>query len=53
MHYNKEWDTTEIKSNIYLYIMCLEYAVVQWLRYCATNRKVTGSPSDGVIGVFH
>jgi hypothetical protein len=23
--------------------------VVQWLRYCATNRKVAGSIPDGVI----
>jgi hypothetical protein len=27
-------------------------AVAQWLRYCATNRKVTGSIPDGVIGIF-
>jgi len=24
-----------------------------WLRHCATNRKVTGSVSDGVTGIFH
>ena len=28
-------------------------AVAQWLRCCATNRKVTGSIPDGVIGIFH
>ena len=28
-------------------------AVVQWLRRCATNRKVAGSIPDGVIGIFH
>ena len=28
-------------------------AVAQWLRYCATNRKVDDSISDGVIGIFH
>jgi hypothetical protein len=28
-------------------------AVAQWLRYCATNRKVVGSIPDGVIGIFH
>jgi hypothetical protein len=28
-------------------------AVAQWLRYCATNQKVAGSISDGVIGIFH
>jgi hypothetical protein len=26
--------------------------VAQWLRYCATNRKVAGSIRDGVIGIF-
>jgi hypothetical protein len=29
------------------------HAVVQWLRHCATNRKVAGSIPDGVIGIFH
>ena len=28
-------------------------AVAQWLRGCATNRKVAGSIPDGVIGIFH
>jgi hypothetical protein len=28
-------------------------AVAQWLRYCATNRKVAGSIPDGVIEIFH
>jgi hypothetical protein len=27
--------------------------VAQWLRYCAINRKVTGSIPDGVTGIFH
>jgi len=27
-------------------------AVAQWLRRCATNRKVAGSIPDGVIGLF-
>jgi hypothetical protein len=26
--------------------------VAQWLRFCATNRKVAGSIPDGVIGFF-
>ena len=26
--------------------------VGQWLRHCATNRKVAGSIPDGVIGIF-
>jgi hypothetical protein len=25
----------------------------QWLRYCATNRKVAGSIPDGIIGILH
>jgi len=28
-------------------------AVAQWLRCCATNRKVAGSIPSGVIGHFH
>ena len=28
-------------------------AVSQWLRCCATNRKVTDSIPDGVIGIFY
>jgi hypothetical protein len=28
-------------------------AVAQWLRCCATNRKVAGSIPDGVNGIFH
>ena len=28
-------------------------AVAQWLRCCATNRKVAGWTSNGVIGIFH
>ena len=28
-------------------------AVAQWLRCCATNRKVAGSIPDGVNGNFH
>jgi len=28
-------------------------AVAQWLRCCATNRKVAGSILAGVIGIFN
>jgi len=34
-----------------LYVLC-GTAVAQWLRCCATNRKVAGSIPDGVIGSF-
>ena len=43
----------------YLFLFCewsywfLGTAVAQWLRHCATNRKVAGSIPDGVIGIFH
>jgi hypothetical protein len=29
------------------------HAVVQWLRYCAINRKVAGLIPEGVIEIFH
>ena len=28
-------------------------AVAQWLKRCATNRKIAGSIPGGVIGIFH
>ena len=39
---------------IYSNISCYRVtAVAQWLRCCATNRKVAGSIPDGVLEVFH
>jgi hypothetical protein len=41
---------------VYIYIYIYIYAttaVAQWLRYCATSRKVAGLIPDGVIGIFH
>ena len=38
-------------SNIF--VSSVGTAVAQWLRCCATNRKVAGSIPDGVIGIFH
>jgi hypothetical protein len=35
--------------NIYCSTYVLGHAVAQWLRHCATNRKVAGSIPDGVI----
>ena len=37
----------------YLLTFTTVTAVAQWLRYCATNRKVAGSIPAGVIGIFH
>jgi hypothetical protein len=51
---------TNSKIALALLLECLSYRiqwgpllVAQWLRYCATNRKVAGSIPDGVIGIFH
>ena len=34
-------------------LLTLGTAVAQWLRSCATNRRVVGSIQDGVFGIFH
>jgi len=31
----------------------IRHVVAQWLRCCATNRKVAGLIPAGVIGIFH
>ena len=36
----------------HLYLMSQATAVAQWLRFCATNRKVTGSIEAGVTVFF-
>ena len=44
---------SELRWGIYF---CREYcgaAVAQWLRYCATNRKVAGSIPAGITGIFY
>ena len=38
---------------IFIYMEIWGTAVAQWLRHCATNRKVAGSVPDDVIGIFH
>jgi hypothetical protein len=47
----------QVYSAVYIFIYFITMfkgtAVAQWLRYCATNRKVAGSIPDGVIGIFH
>ena len=46
----------ERTSTVTLYVQCQPFyfiAVAQWLRCCATNRKVAGSIPDGVIAIFH
>jgi len=34
-------------------IEIMRAALAEWLRRCATNRKVAGSIPDGVIGIFN
>jgi hypothetical protein len=45
----------QCRSSLFLICFCncqAETAVAQWLRYCATNRKVAGSIPEGVIGII-
>jgi hypothetical protein len=44
---------TQLHFNKYIVYQRGPLMVAQWLRYCATNRKVAGSIPDGVIGIFH
>jgi len=45
---------TEITSKSYVIAYNnVGTAVAQWLRRCATNRKVAGSIPDGAIGNYH
>ena len=44
----------QFEVRLLLFTVCtyLGTAVVEWLRCCATNRKVACSIPDGVIGIF-
>jgi len=42
-----------IRTDTVQHLKTLGTAVAQWLRCCATNRKVAGSIPNGVIGIFH
>ena len=63
MHVTPEIETSPLRNqNAFVapygvfvapYVVCRGTAVEQWLRCCATNRKVAGSIPDGVIGIFH
>ena len=48
-------DGTFVKhpEEIHFHLRKLGTAVAQWLRCCATNRKVAGSISAGVTGILH
>jgi len=50
--YTQVWLSGEYLTN-YVTLLCDEgTAVAQWLRCCATNRKVAGSIPAGVSGYF-
>ena len=44
---------TQCGQNVELLNVKLVVGVAQWLRCCATNRKVAGSIPDDVVGIFH
>ena len=46
------WHVTQ-RRLVVTYRRFVGTAVAQWLRCCATNRKVAGSIPDGGIGIFH
>ena len=51
---NEHSDSCDSKHEIMIVSTSIEgTAVAQWLRCCATNRKVAGSIPNGVIGIFH
>ena len=47
------WQLLQIICKALIDALCSRQLGVQWLRCCATNRKVAGSIPDGVIGIFH
>ena len=49
----KYFEVQFLKTDYNNYMSYLETAVAQWLRCCATNRKVAGLIPAGVIGIFH
>jgi hypothetical protein len=52
LHFNKFLNKIIIYINKRYFTNRGPLMVAQWLRYCATNRKVADSIPDGVIGIF-
>jgi len=46
-------DLTLFLVSFFYVLLTVGTVVAQWLRCCATSRKVAGSIPDGVIGIFH
>jgi len=52
-NYNyKHNEMPSFRLKVTFYFKEMGTSVAQWLRCCATNRKVAGSILDGVIGIF-
>jgi hypothetical protein len=54
--YAGRWELMNVEIKIYIYIYIYIYRGMRWrswLVHCAASRKVAGSISDGVIGIFH
>ena len=48
------WNTSAPNARIFMtFYIWVGTSVAQWLRRCATNRKVAGSIPADVIGIFH
>ena len=54
-HFCSENLMLQLNSHVYcvLYSLKMGTTVAQWLRCCATSRKVAGSIPAGVIGILH
>ena len=48
-----ETDVIKLKKKNKIILPSDIFAVAQWLRCCATNRKVAGSIPDCVTGIYH
>jgi hypothetical protein len=53
IHHISTYIIVQYSSVFQLVCNTLGHAVAQWLRHCATTRKVTGSIPDGVTWFFH
>jgi hypothetical protein len=53
LHIDLHYNIFMLEQYAEVYVIPRGTAVAQWLRCCATNRKVAGSIPDGIIGIFH
>jgi len=50
---SRTWPNEGCRAKINMLHICRGMRWRSWLRHCAKRRKVSGSISDGVIGIFH